>query len=304
MTNGDGPSLLIAWAGICRSGRIARLEQVIGSHLKNEMRESGVRSPREVLFELEALGYLQLNWNQNSWQAKPMSIHNLPGGQALALLTGCRPYSIVDDLERTGIVPLPLRPSTTGRDVHLPDSFLLTFDSYGDLQRAADELGIPYRGDIYREEGQNFDELLLPDDDSPGPNLSGAPIEVFNVNSLRFDRLEAPNRDGLYRQRSNGPARYWMSLGGQWFGTSRARGQWLQLYRSARRVLKWEPTANNDVGSFLVPMSVSLPGKQAGLLQGCSGVLPSRTGSLLQYENVPRGIASKISRSLLQGPIS
>lgn len=296
----DRAEIFLVWLTSQGGGTYERLVRTVSSYFAEQLGSGISFGARRVVAQLQHLGYLKVDWASGNWQLRPLTVHLLPGGVALAALRGGREASTIHRLESVGLVPKPIDATTDDEfSTYLPQTVLLEFDGITEAQDACSTLGIPFESHYVKQLAANLSQIGYSDSAVPGPATTGAPLQRFNPLTYRYSDIGYAQTDGLYRQQGFGLTRYWARVDDQWYQTNRAEGQWLACTTSHSQLLEWEYLGDQQIGQIKVPSSLVFPFAHAEVLSACSGVLPQRiSGQRLLFHNVPGTVYSALLASL------
>ena len=128
-------------------------------------------------------------------------------------------------------------------------------------------------------------------------SILNAPIEKFNVDTLKYDNNPSNISDGLYRILNYGRHIHLLKLNNIQRKVPREWGEWLILHASRKNKLIYY---NKEQQTLQVksPLIMPLLANRCAVL--CSGRVPKWINGDYCYPNVPIEIASRIARSLNQ----
>jgi hypothetical protein len=296
----DRAEVFLVWLTSQGGGTYERLVRTVSSYFAEQLGSGISFGARRIVAQLQHLGYLKVDWASGNWQLRPLTVHLLPGGVALAALRGGRQASTIRKFESAGLVPNRICATADGEiSSYLPQTVLLEFDGISEAQDACSSIGIPFESHYVERLAANLPQIGHSDSAVGGPSTTGAPLQRFNPLTYRYSDIGYAQTDGLYRQQGFGLTRYWTRVGDLWYQTNRAEGQWLACATSHSKLLDWEYLDDQQIGQLSVPSSLVFPFAHAEVLSACSGILPQRiSNQRLLFHNVPDTVYSALSASL------
>lgn len=296
----DRAEVFLVWLTNQGGGTYERLIRTVSSYFAEELGSGISFGARRIVAQLQHLGYLKVDWASGDWQLRPVSVHLLPGGVALAALRGGRQASTIRKLESAGLVPNHIHAAAEAEfSSYLPQTVLLEFDGITEAQDACSSIGISFEPHYVERLAANLPHIGHSGSAVAGPATTGAPLQRFDPLTYRYSDIGYAQTDGLYRQQGFGLTRYWMRIDDLWYQTNRAEGQWLACGTSHAQLLDWEYLDDQKIGQLKVPSSLVFPFAHVEVLSACSGILPQRIpGQKLLFHNVPKTIYSALRNSL------
>lgn len=286
---------LLRWVSEAGSGSWERLRDACAYVAEKHVLRR--RRPWTLATDLSALGHIDIDWRTRAWSVAPPAINVVPGLGLCTLLTGSRPFYVdrsfeqaTDDLD---VFPfeVPQPPS--------PAAKFAKCASVEVAQRIAEGMG----AFLVLDPAHDLAGAMRPVDEEP---IEAAPEPALEE-ALRFDpatlRWEAHHgrRPGLYRVDLHGrPVHRRLDDFGAWWAIDLPAGQFLELREHPNPVLRWRAATAAAPACFEVRCSVSLPVLAERAVTVSSGLVPQMQGDWRRYLNVPRGLAERISTTLLQ----
>ena len=128
-------------------------------------------------------------------------------------------------------------------------------------------------------------------------SILNAPIEKFNVDTLKYDSNPSDISDGLYRIPNYGRYTHFLKLNNIQRKVPREWGEWLilRVFRKSKLI-----RYNKEQQILQVKSQLTLPLLANRCAVFCSGRVPIWKNGFYCYPNVPNGIASRIAESLNQ----
>ena len=128
-------------------------------------------------------------------------------------------------------------------------------------------------------------------------SILNAPIEKFNVDTLKYDNNPSDISDGLYRILNYGRHIHFLKLNNIQRKVPREWGEWLIL-RAFRKSKLIRYEKEQQILQVKWPLTLPLLANRCAVL--CSGHVPKWINGYYCYPNVPIEIASRIAKSLNQ----
>ena len=294
---------LLMWIAEEGGGRISHLRQLAINYVRTVENNVPFKVSSRWLTELENLGLVDLDWGSDRWRTASMQLVELPGRFPFAVLRGAQKHQFVAQLESSGLDFTAVTNGEFGWSLPLPETFVAQFDDVHQLVSAADALGAAYVGVVVSQMKELIETLSLGSPAS-GPSSIGTPLEHFEHSAIAFV-ASPPGKlpSGLYRQKTNGRWRHWISRGNEWYSIDRDAGICLELGRANTSYLTWRPYKTDPgIGELIVAPGVVLPASHTKLAILCSG-FRGRKYELTRataYDNVPREVATAIASAHAQ----
>lgn len=296
----DG-DLVLEWLSFRGYGSLSDATSSVAA-LMDGVPHARTRAARAYLRRLEVLGHLELSWSESKWEMRPTMLTQLPGSSALALVIGKRTTELEDWLEAEVVLHKVASPNSGTASLGDPGILLLEYDSEAELSKVAARAGASFIPCAALSAAAKL-PLLGPGPRSAGPNNYGSEIEAFNVYKREFTRVEAFQRDGLFRQTVNRRYQYWLYRSGLWSLTGYAEGMCMTISEMDSKCmqLKILEDVEDPIGTLTVKAILPLPVQHRQVLALCSGVSPVKaSGGAWTYENVPNSVALAVARSIHQ----
>lgn len=284
---------LLRWASEVGSGTWDRLRDACAYVTeKHRIR----RRPWVLASELASLGHLDIDWQTRAWSIAPPAINLVPGLGLCTVLTGSRPHYVdhrfdeaTDDL---GVYPFEVRQSPA------PTAKFAKCASIEIAESVADRLGAA----LVLDPANALSAVLRPVDLTPSATAPEPPLDEasrFDAETLTWD-LAHGRRPGLYRIDLHGRPVHRRFDGWAWWAVDLPVGQFLELQGREEPVIRWRPPTNEAPAIFEARREVALPLLAERALTVNSGLLPHLDGCWLQYRNIHRVVAERLSAALLQ----
>lgn len=291
--------LILRWLSYRRWGRISSAKTSMAS-LVDAPAPRGMSVATSVLARLETLGYIDLDWGENTWRIRPPLVTHVPGSTAFAIVLGGRTGQIDGELNNNFCVHY-VKPRSWGALSLLdPMTLLLEYDTELELREIAARID----GNFRESAAQSLAAQLLPlhlGSPTGGPSKIGSTIEKYAIRTHSFIEVESTRPDGLYRQKINGRFRFWILESGSWYSTTYAEG--ICLLRSEDDLTYLRLTIAEDsedpIGILEVDRQLPLPLQHRRALTYCTGLHATQTSAgISTYYNVPLSVASLVTESL------
>ena len=94
---------LLIWIAEEGGGRISRLRQFAVDYVRSVENNLPFKASSWWLVELENLGFIELSWEADRWQAAPLLLMELPGRFPFVILRGAQNHDFVSRLDSSGL---------------------------------------------------------------------------------------------------------------------------------------------------------------------------------------------------------
>lgn len=296
----DG-DLVLQWLSSRGYGSMTDVVASVGAVMDGVPSEN-MQAARSYLWRLEALGHLDQLWSESKWRIRPTMVTQLPGSSAFALVVGKRSPELEERLEADMVLhKLEQSRSGTG-SLGDPRTLIVEYDNEAELREFASSSGVDFISCAGLSMAAGLPSLA-PGSLAGGPNIHGAPVQMFNVHTGKFVHVETFLRDGLFKQNVNGRSVYWLLRTGIWYSTTYAEGVCITRADIDKECLELQITeeADDPIGMLRVARSLPLPMPHFQALTLCTGFHPNRTSNGgWTFENIPSSVAKDVARSVHQ----
>jgi hypothetical protein len=270
--------------------------------LFSELEQQHLRSPSSLASRLQALGHLEVDWENARWSIAAPCLVGLPSAGATAVLTGSRPSrllarfrALVDRDEFADVFAAEYQPWDA------PSSVYLEYGSHATIEAFAKALGVtfePYPAERLSRLLPHIADVVSSSPITPSPPV-GYAVEYFDAHALTWDAA-VDLRPGLYRYRAFWSDRYRLWQDGVFREVDRDIGQWAAMTAARVHGLRFESAGVN--GALVTSAVTRLPSAYARTAVLCSGLPPhfDVAERSLRYDNVPRALAERIAAGLAQ----
>lgn len=265
--------------------------------------------PGRWLRDLSDRGFLEVDWENGRWSCSPLALTKLPAADGIAVFAGFTHPSSLNVLKPMNVDVHTADSTPPGANtLARPSATFIQYGSIADLRKAATAIGATYIPCSARQLAKNLLPVELGPPSAP-PNTRNDTLVYFDSSRLDW---KSPNTGlpagGLYRYEGNGRRNYLWHENGAWRHCDMSAGIWTALARSDTSAIRWRPYPDMDPddgsGTLFSDFGAPLPPLHRRCLVLCSGLSPrfSVKAHTAIYENVPRGIADIIWRTLGQRP--
>lgn len=299
--------LMFRWMSEVGSGTIVDLRTRIDWIARTADIERRSYTSGRWLRDLASLGHCEVDWDGGHWAVAPPALARLPFSGGLAVVAGARRPRMMRTLEEfCGWLPTARRVPPTG-EVPLPITYYMQYTHESDLIDAADAAGLILAG-------QAAERIACALPTTRPHVLTGPPAYGAKLNRLDsihprvwqgVSAAQSNHPDGLYSEQVNGRPRFITRRDGAWFACDLSDGIFAELTRRRESAMRWRGDPGReavDTGTLFVDLGAPLPALHSRALVLCTGLPPKfgATASTAIYENVPRGVAVRVSTSLGQ----
>lgn len=292
--------LLLEWASERGGGRIDLYRQT-HDWLINRDRQRRL-PPAVTLQTLSRLSHIEVDWRRGTWAAAPPVLTILPDAGGIALLTGARTRTLVQELDRETSPEVTMNVVWHRRaQYEAPDAIYLSINDESDIEQLAERLRIAYEysvADRLSRALPHMESILEIARSTPPPG--GFEVMTLAIENLKWHGVQSLSGAGLYEFILPGRSEYRFYDGDTFYATDRPTGIYAELRRQDRHVLVYKPEPRN--GSLIVPLDAPLPVLQARAAAMCSGLdaAPIFSDRIRRFVNVPLVVARRIAASLGQ----
>ncbi|MDH6226804.1 hypothetical protein [Streptomyces sp. MJP52] len=306
----DPGELLLRWVSEKGAGTLSDVKQGMWWVAAKHCPDVEPGAPGRWLRDAVSLAHMDIDWRNRNWCAAPPVLTRLPHGRGLAVIAGSRTAAFDTRMAaavKDGLLEVvPVANTRTERDIPLPPSLFVQFNSEDELVDLAVEIGVSYTRCFALDAAEVLPRLVL-DAPTSVPEY-GRPLEQYDFELREYKSVPRPKEDGLYRLKRRDAKRVCqVRQNGEWFETSHEYGVYAVLHQtgSVKDILRWWPEKGqgpDGVGTLYVDWGYPLPDLHRRVAVMCSGLAPliNMSAKNLEYCNVPRHVAMKIADSLGQ----
>lgn len=301
-----GAEILLAWMSETGAGDVRDLRGRVEWFFRTTAHNPQVYESGRWLRDMATLGHVEVDWLRGRWAVTPPSAALLPMGDGTAVLTGARPLTLLDQLDKHEIAYQVVSQDCRGTNrLAVPPTVYLQTESIPAMAAALDRIGVQYAGYAARHIAALIPQVELGAPAAP-PSWA-ATTERLSVNptqGIQFVTAQ-PDRDGLYRWKVENRPRFAYRTGNDWHQTDYATGVLWTLADQGESVVRWRherSVGGEEIGTVFVDHGAPLPPLQARALVLCSGLVAkfSDLAKTARYDNIPRLVADRVAHSIRQ----
>jgi hypothetical protein len=295
MTKWTAGDELLRWASEVGAGPWDKLRDAAAFVArKHEMRKL---RPWLLADDLSAFGHIDIDWESRNWSVAAPTLNLVPGMGLFLVLTGSRPYHVDRrfDIATEGLDVFPdhLSASWSPRTKFAKCASVRAAEDVA--ERLESELVIdPARGLLAAMRSVEEQTVIR----AAEPSLDDA--FRFDADSMSWKSVDGRPTPGLYRVDLHGRNVHRRLDDYGWWDIDLAAGQFLELSKAAKSVIRWRPPARGRPPAIEVHQRAHLPVLAERAFRVSSGLRPHRVEGWRRYINVPRDLAEISAERLLQ----